>query len=137
MLSLFTSSGTVVTPQLTDAIHNTLSDLLQLILLAVSTGAGLLIKRYLNSMGTGLKRTIATRLVKFAEQRLVGNDQKLNYVTQELSKALPRLSTEEIHHLAEEAVYNLQATSDPNADATVVVSPQSPTPPAIPLLPKP
>lgn len=134
MLSLLTSTGTVVTPQLTDAIHNTLSDLLQLILLAVSTGAGLLIKNYLNSMGTGLKQTIATRLVKFAEQRLVGNDQKLNYVTQELSKAFPRLNPDEIHHLVEEAVYNLETTSDPNADTNVVVNNQ---PPVVPPLPKP
>lgn len=123
MLSVFTSTGTVLNPQVTDALQKTLTDLLQLVLLAVSTGVGLLVKNYLNSSTSGLKKVIATRLVKFAEQRLVGNDQKLTYVTQELKKAFPRIDKDEIHHLVEEAVVNMNSqiygTSQPEEETNV------------------
>jgi hypothetical protein len=110
MLDIISSTSTIISPQVTQSIHNTLTDLLQLVLLGVTTLAGLAIRTWLASMNSGWKKSVAIRLVKFAEQRLASNKEKLDYVALKLHEHFPRLSEEEIHQLLEEAVNNLSLT---------------------------
>jgi hypothetical protein len=109
MFSIFTSTATIVNPQLNAAVSSVLSDLLQVVLLGVVSLIGWAVKIWLNSMNSSWKKTVAMRLVSYAEQKIVGNDEKIKYVSQKINEHFPRLGQEEVQHLIEEAVVQLKA----------------------------
>lgn len=126
-LDILTSTATVVNPQLTATIHNTLVDLLQLTLLGLSAAASYGVKIWINSMNSSWKKAIALRLVKFAEQRLLGNKEKLDYVAKKLHEHFPRLGEEEISQLIEEAVADLPSSNVEPVIPVVSVTTVTPT----------
>lgn len=131
MSNIITSTTTILNPQFNQVVHDTLLNLLQLAALGLSAGVAYGTKLWINSMNSGWKQTLATRLVKFAEQRLIGSPEKLAYVSQKLAEHFPRLSQEEINHLIEEAVNNLPGstttttTVTPTVVATVTETPST------------
>jgi hypothetical protein len=122
MLEILTSTATIINPQVNQTVHDTLLSLLQFALLGLSAAVSYGVKLWINSMQSSWKKAIAERLVKYAEQKIAPNDEKLAYVAQKMHDHFPRLSEEEIHHLLEEAVANL-GSSD-----TVTVSTTATTP---------
>lgn len=108
MLDVIASTSTIVNPQLTSGVHDVLYSLLQLAAIGLTTGATWAIKLWINSMNSGWKQTIAARLVKYAQQRIPSNGEKLRYVSEKLHDHFPRLSVEEISHLLEESVSDLK-----------------------------
>jgi hypothetical protein len=113
-MGIITSTTTILNPAVNSAISNVLSDLLQVALLALTTGIGWAVKVWLSSMKSSWKQTIALRLVSYAEQKITGNPEKLKYVAEQLNKHFPRISTDEANHLIEEAVVNLKSQLKPS-----------------------
>lgn len=108
MLDVITSTATIINPEVTGAVNQFLVTGIQAALLALVGGLTWGVKLGLNSMKSGWKRTVAQRLVKFAAQRIVPNEDKRAYVATKLHKQFPRISEEEIEHLLEEAVVNFK-----------------------------
>ena len=118
MLEILTSTATIVDPQITKTFHDLLLTILQAAALGLSLAVSYGVKLWINSMNSGWKKAIAERLVKFAEQKFLTNEDKLNYVSEKMSEHFPRLKEEEIHHLLEEAVSNLQPSTNISVSAT-------------------
>jgi hypothetical protein len=124
MLDVLASSGTVVNSQVTAAIHNTLLDVLGLLLNVLVAGGIWAMKTWLASMKSDWKRALAERLVKYAEQKIGDNEEKRQWVASQISAKFPRISQDEVNHLLEEAVVNLRAqTSAPVVAAVTVTAP--------------
>jgi hypothetical protein len=109
MFNVFTSTATIVNPQITQQIGNVLSDVLQLVLSLLVAGIGWAVKLWISNMNSAWKQALAKRLVSYAEQKIETNDAKIGYVAQQMHEKFPRMSEEEIHHLIEEAVVGLKA----------------------------
>ncbi len=91
-------------------IHSFLSEALQAVLIGVASAAGYGIKLWINSMNSSWKKTLATRLVKYAEQKIEGDTEKQKWVAGELSRLLKnRVTPDEVSHLIEEAFMNMKA----------------------------
>lgn len=136
-MNILSGTGVIFTPEITQAVHNVLYDLLQLALLAIAAGVSYAVKLCINHLGDGWKARLASRAVKYAEQKFVTNPERLQEAVSVLKTYLPRLSEDEINHLIEEAVANLQKPNTINiqADATVTnpaVAPPVPTGSATP-----
>lgn len=108
MLEVAQSTSTVVDTQVATAVSQLMSLGLQAVLLALTTAITWGVKLGLNSMKSAWKRTIAARLVRFAQQRITPNEEKRKYVAVKLHERFPKISEEEIEHLLEEAVVNLK-----------------------------
>lgn len=132
MFDLIASSGTILTPQLTATVHDAIVSVFSLALTGLVTAAGVGIKLWINSMQSGWKRALAERLVKYAEQKYLNNDEKLQYVSQKMSEHFPRLSQEEIHHLLEAAVHDLPSGTAIAKEAAIVPVAATPPPSGIP-----
>ncbi len=116
----------LMTPQMNVSVHNLLSDILQTVFIGVATAAGVGIKIWINSMNSSWKKTLATRLVKYAEQKIEGDTQKQQWVADQLSQKLKgRISSEEVQHLIEEAFVNMKAQLTPAVATTTVIAPAS------------
>lgn len=113
MFDIIRSTATILSPEVTTAVHDLLLNVLQLVSLLVVSSIGLLVKKYINSLNSAWKQKLAYRFVAFAEQRLTANDEKLNYAKGKLKEFFPRLSNEEIEHLVEESVSSLRASTKP------------------------
>jgi len=105
--SVITSTTTIVNPQLTAAVHDFLYSALQLVSIGAATLVSYGAKIWINSMNSKWKQAIASRVVKYAEQRIIGNPAKLEYAKTYLKEHFPRLADDEVEHLVEEAVNNL------------------------------
>jgi hypothetical protein len=101
---------TVHDPAVVLAFGAVLTGLLKLVSL-ISVGlAGRLMNTKLNVENSTWKQKLALRLVCYAEQKIAADSDKQAYVSRELSKILGgRVQPEEIQHLLEEAVVQLQA----------------------------
>lgn len=100
---------TVHDPALALAIGAILTGLIKLATLAVAGIAGRLLHTKLNVENSTWKQKLALRLVCYAENKIIGATDKQAYVSKELSKILGnRVTPEEIQHLLEEAVVQLQ-----------------------------
>lgn len=108
-MDILASTATVLSPEVTSAVHDALSSLLQLVLLLVSTGVAYLVRLLIGQLKSGWKQKLAVRMVRYAEQRCVGNTAKLAYAKSKLKQFFPRLSEEEIDHHIEEAVVLLKS----------------------------
>lgn len=108
-VGIITSSATIISPAVNSAFNQTLNDLLQLACLLVVSGIGWLVKLGINNLNSSWKKAIALRFVSYAEQKIVGNDEKLAYVSKEMAEHFPRLDAIEIQHHIEEAVVELKS----------------------------
>lgn len=108
MFDSIVSSGTILTPEFTQALQGFFVSLFQVIALGLMTLAGLGLKMWITKMKSGLQRTIATRLVSYAEQKFVDNADRQKFVADSLSKKFPRLPSEEIQIILEAAVVELK-----------------------------
>lgn len=108
MIDLFTSTATIVNPQINAGINNLLTSAIQLVLLVFASGATWAIKLLINNLHSGFKEALARRLVAYAEQKLPTNEEKMKYVAEQIHSRFPRIEETEIQHLIEEAVVNLK-----------------------------
>ncbi len=122
---ILASTSTIVNPQLTQSIHDLVSSLAQLAVLAVSTGIGWLIKLAISRLKYDWEKKLATRVVAYAEMKIEGGPEKRAFVAQKLHEKFPRLSAEEIDHMLEEAVLTIKSVESP----TKVEVAAAPTPP--------
>jgi len=99
------SSATLVSPAVNSAFNQILSDSLQLAGLLLASGLGWLVKLGINNLNSNWKKAIAFRLVSYAQQKILGDDTKLAWVSKEMAGHFPRLKE---HHI-EEAVVELKA----------------------------
>ncbi len=102
------STAAILSPSFNQALNNTLTDVLELVLIGVATLLGLALKAWISNMKNGIVRAVASTLVAYAEQKIVSNDDRQAYVAGQLSAKFPRLSREEIKHIIEEAVIQLK-----------------------------
>lgn len=108
MFEVIASSQQVVNAQVTSSLHEAISSLLDLVVIAVSGGAAWLIKLGISKLRFEWQKGIANRVVSYAEMKLVGSQEKREYAAKRIHEKFPRLSEDEINHLLEEAVLNLQ-----------------------------
>lgn len=109
MFNVITSSAVVVSPQLTQSVHDFLYSLLALLLNGLTAAAIWAIRTWLKSLNSSWKQALAKRLVAYAQQKIGDNAERRQYVASELAKRFPRLDAEEIDHLLEEAVVQLKS----------------------------
>lgn len=87
-----------------------LTALIKIATLVLAGYAGRLINTKLNVENSTWKQKIAFRLVCYAENKILGDTAKQNYVSGQLAKLLgDRVDQDEIQHLLEEAYTELQA----------------------------
>lgn len=97
-------------PAVVLAFGAVVTGLIKLALLAITGLAGRLINTRLHVENSTWKQKIALRLVCYAENKIIDDKDKQAYVSRELSKILGgRVDPEEVQHLLEEAVVQLQA----------------------------
>lgn len=112
-ISVISSSATIVSPAVNTAFNQVLNDLLQLACLLVVSGIGWLVKLGINNLNSSWKKAIAMRFVSYAEQKISGDNEKLAWVSKEMTDHFPRLKQDEIQHHIEEAVVELKAKLQP------------------------
>lgn len=115
MFDVITSTQEIVNPQVTTAVNNLFSVSFESILLLASAGLTYGIKLGLGLIHNSLVRAFAQRAVSYAENRLIGSEEKRRVVAAKIHAKFPRLSEDEINHFLEEAVTNLQAGISPTA----------------------
>lgn len=126
---MLTSTGTIIgqimgDPAVHGAIVNAVVAVLGAALTAVATLAGMLIKTKLHAENSTWKQNLAYRLVCYAENKVLGNAEKQQYVADQLHQKFPSIDPEEVKHLIEEAVIKLQTTqSGAPAPQTLAESP--------------
>ena len=108
MNEVIVSTASAISPEIAGAVNDFLRTALQAVMLFAVSGATWAIRIWLKSMHSGWKRTVAERLVSFAQQRIPTNSDKFDYVAKQLHRQFPRLSEDEYAHLIEEAVVNLK-----------------------------
>ena len=108
-VAISTATTTALDPQIANTISELMGLGLQAALLTLTTAMAWGVRIGLASMKSEWKRTLAARLVRFAEQRIEPTDERREYVAEKLHKQFPKISKEEIEHLLEEAVVNLKA----------------------------
>lgn len=100
---------TVHDPAIVIAFGAVLTAILKLATLAIAGLAGRLLNTKLNVENSTWKQKIALRIVCYAENKIIGDKEKQAYVARQLSDILgARVSPDEIDHLIEEAVVQLQ-----------------------------
>lgn len=100
---------TVHDPAVVVAIGAVLTALVKLALIAIAGLAGRLLNTKLQVENSTWKQKLALRLVCFAENKIANDTDKQAYVSKELAQILgDRVQPEEIQHLLEEAVVELQ-----------------------------
>lgn len=109
MFNIITSTATIVSPQITTALNSFISVGFESLLLLATAGLTYGIKMGLGLIHNSLVRAFAQRAVSYAENRMIGNDEKRKVVAAKIHEKFPRLSEDEINHFLEEAVVNLQA----------------------------
>jgi hypothetical protein len=103
---------TVHDPAIALAIGAVLTGLIKLALLAVTGLVGRLVNTKFNVENSTWKQKIAYRLVCYAENKIAGDTDKQAYVARSLTAILGnRVAPDEVEHLIEEAVVNLQVQS--------------------------
>lgn len=121
------STATVVGQTLHDstvtlAIGAILTSLVKLASLVIAGFAGRLLNTKLNVENSTWKQKLALRLVCYAENKILGDKEKQAYVARELGAILGhRVSDDEIAHLIEEAVIQLQVLTSAPATVTAGV----------------
>ncbi len=115
MFNVIVSTAAVVNPQVTQALNSLFSVAFQALLLALVAGLTYGVKMGLNLIKNSLVRNFAQRAVSFAENRIVGDEEKRKAVAAKIHEKFPRLSEDEVNHFLEEAVTNLQAGLSPTA----------------------
>lgn len=118
MFEQIMSTTTILSPQFNQAVNSLLSDIFLLVATGVATLAGMGIRYWISKLKIGIVKTIAEKLVAFAEQKFgIDNEAKRQYVAAELSKRFPRISADEIEHILEAAVVALKnAQSKPKGE---------------------
>lgn len=122
MLEILQSTATIVSPAFNQSFNTALSDLIQLAVLGLIGVSSVALKAWIGQMKYDWQKSIALKLVAYAEQKLLTNDDKLTYVKSKLKEALPRLSDQDIDHLVESSVLQLKATL-----GTINSNPPAPT----------
>lgn len=111
MLSVLTSSATLVSPQINQLYQQTLSNLLQLVLLLASSGIGWAAKMWISHQHNVVTKFVADQAVKYVEQTLgsKSNEEKYAAAAEVMSQRFPKLSQDEVKHLIESSVFDLQS----------------------------
>ena len=107
MFNVLTSTSTIVTPALSQSLNSLLLNALQAALLGLSALIAYAIKLWIGSLKYNWEKSLASRFVKVAEQQLTTNPEKLTFAKVQLKKFLPSLSDEELGHLVDEAVVDM------------------------------
>jgi hypothetical protein len=108
MFEVIASTGMILSPEFTSALHGLFVSLFQVVVLGLMTLLGLGLKLWIGNMKNGIQKMIATRLVSYAEQKFVDNAERQKFVAEALSKKFPRLAADEIALLLEEGVVALK-----------------------------
>lgn len=105
------------------SVHAAIAELivaaLGAVLTAVATLAGMLIKTKLHAADSSWKQKLAYRFVCYAENKITGDTEKQEYVAEQLHAMFPSISVDEVKHLIEEAVVQLNSVQN----SSVVVEP--------------
>lgn len=122
MFDFLTSSGSVMNAQVTQGLHDVMMGLLTVLLGLATWGLKLLltyIEAQVKMKTHGLYQIVASRVVKYVEQRMIkaASPEKQVAAVAALSGYFPRLSSEEINHLIEEAVNDLKSFGNENKEA--------------------
>lgn len=128
---------TIINDVLKDpSVHAAIAELivaaLGAVLTAVATLAGMLIKTKLHAADSSWKQKLAYRFVCYAENKVIGDKEKQEYVADQLHTMFPSISVDEVEHLIEEAVVQLTSVqSSPiiNVAANATSSPAAVEPP--------
>lgn len=94
-------------PDLSPLIQQASQALLQILIPAVVSLVGWGVKLGIDKLKSEASKKEARALVRFANQRLVDNQERLEFVIEQLMGKL-KISNEEAHLLAEEAVVDLK-----------------------------
>ena len=108
IFDVIATTATVVNPQITGAINNLFTVGFEALLLLLTAGLTYGVKLGLGMIKNNIVRAFATRAVAYAENKIVGDEEKRMAVAAKIHEKFPRLSEEELNHYLEEAVINLQ-----------------------------
>lgn len=111
MFEIIASTKTIINPEITDSINRLFSVGFESLVLAATAGLTYGINLGLRMIKNNLVRAFATRAVAYAEQRMLGNDEKRRVVAAKIHEKFPRLGQEEVDHFLEEAVVNLKTAT--------------------------
>lgn len=118
MFNIIASTSSIISPQITTAVNNLFSVGFESLLLLLAAGLTYGIKLGLSLIHNSLIRAFAQRAVSYAENRIIGSEEKRKLVAAKIHEKFPRLSEDEINHFLEEAVINLQEGISPTAAAS-------------------
>lgn len=114
---------TLSDPRVSASIAQLAAAALAAVLSVVATLLGKFIKTKLNAENSTWKQKIAYRLVCYAEQKIVDNAGRRQYVADQIHALMPKVSSEEAAHLIEEAVVQLRSVqAAPVIQATATAS---------------
>jgi hypothetical protein len=108
MLEVVNSTATIINPEVTTAVSGLFTLAFQTILLLLVAGITWGVRLGLQTIKNSLIRSFVRRAVAWAQQRLVGNEEKQKWVAAQIHKKFPRLDREDVETFIEEAVLNLK-----------------------------
>jgi hypothetical protein len=132
MFNILHSTGTIVTPAVTQAMNTIASGLLELVLSTLVALVAWAVNTWRAHLNNVVVKALADRLVRYVEARIPDNGDKYQTVAAEISKQYPRLSQDTIAHYIEAAVADFKSqinnktiptfasiTTSSGADATI------------------
>lgn len=114
MLDVVTSTATIVSPQVNQAVNGLFGAAFETLGLLLVSGLVYGVKLGLSQIKNGLIRGVARRAVAFAGQRLsnLSDDEKRKAVADKIHEKFPRLSEDDVQHFLEEAYVELKTGLD-------------------------
>lgn len=108
--SVLQSTTTLVSPAFDSAFNQLLTDAIQVALLGLVAIMVYVAKLGISHLKFSLQQKIALKLVRYANQKFLVNEQRLSYVKSKLKKLFPRIDEEELDHAVEAAVVELKSS---------------------------
>lgn len=109
MFNVITSTASILSPEVTNGINGLFALGFQTLLLVLVAGLTWALKLGLGTIKNGIVRAFARRAVAYAQQRLMGNEEKRKYVAEQIHKKFPRISQNDAEQFLEEAVVSLKS----------------------------
>jgi hypothetical protein len=113
VFDVLVSSQSLANPMITSGVHSVLIGLVSVLLGLVSWGLKVLVNLInveVDKRMHGLQGFIAKRIVLYVEQKLsdAASPEKFKAAAEAMAKTCPRLSSDEVQHAIEEAVFEMK-----------------------------